>query len=97
MKERIMAELKDGVITTKDTLSDIADGIFNIDTELTSMKNNNAEANEKIVQALQDLASHVSDLDDRLRIVADTVETGLDRLGDIIAKAIAQAVEDMDK
>jgi hypothetical protein len=29
--------------------------------------------------------------------VADTVETGLDKLGDIIARAIAQAVEDMDK
>jgi hypothetical protein len=78
-------------------MTDIADGLFNIDTELTAMKNNNAEANEKIVQALQDLASNVSDLDDRLRVVADTVETGLDRLGDIIAKAIAQAVEDMDK
>jgi hypothetical protein len=92
-----MAELQEGAITTKDTLSDIADGIFNIDTELTAMKNNNAEANEKIVQALQELASNVSDLDDRLRIVADTVETGLDKLGDIIARAIAQAVEDMDK
>ena len=92
-----MAELQEGAITTKDMLSDVADGIFNIDTELTAMKNNNAEANEKIVQALQDLASNVSDLDDRLRIVADTVETGLDRLGDIIAKAIAQAVEDMNK
>lgn len=92
-----MAELQEGAITTKDMLSDVADGIFNIDTELTAMKNNNAEANEKIVQALQDLASNVSDLDDRLRIVADTVETGLDKLGDIIARAIAQAVEDMDK
>lgn len=92
-----MAELQEGAITTKDMLSDVADGIFNIDTELTAMKNNNAEANEKIVQALQDLASNVSDLDDRLRIVADTVETGLDRLGDIIARAIAQAVEDMNK
>jgi len=78
-------------------LTDIADGIFNIDTELTAMKNNNAETSDKLIQAVKELAGYVSDLDDRLRIMADTVETGFDKLGEIISRAIAQAVDDLDK